>query len=1057
MASIRSIARITCLAVCFMLPGSAFAQVNTARVTGTATDPSGGVIPGATAKLENLNTNVTRTATSDSDGRFTFDFVASGVYRLTLSQAGFQTVQSERLDISAGQALDLPVHLPLAQVNQSVTVTSEEPLIATSTSQQLLTISQAEVNQLPVPHQDWTSLLQLGAGATKPTTAAGVAANSAQSSSLSINGLPSVGYNLTVDGTNATSNPEFTAFNFYDAPNIINTVNNDAIAEIDLVKGIAPATVGNTVSGGINIVTKSGSNHFHGGAYEINEEALYDARNQFLTKRPGRTFNEFGGSIGGPILRDKFFFFGSYEGARLSAAAPVSGTVPSPYLESIAPSVYAPLFALFPQVAQPAGQPVALTAQFSGPGATRQTDGNGVARLDYNFNANNLLAVRYIRARPNLLSPSFIPSNSQTTVGHTDAVNANYTHSGGLWTENTRFGFNQLLLNRVNAGFAIQLPLLTAVGFNTQGANEFLQHGNYITGEQGIAFVRRNHNVQFGGIVQRQNAGRYKLVTPSITYSTEAQFLANTPSQTAPQLYSLPPGTPPFDFQDFQFGAYIQDDWKIRSNLTLNLGLRYDHYTVPTEIQNRFFNRGIDPAAPQLGPGYGAYLPATAIYNSNYGDIQPRFGFAYLPNASQRTVVRGGFGQFYANHTLFQGPVSLIQPNATTPFNIGLNQQQTSAIGLKYPIDPTQYSAEVAALQALGLLSSDLPNTALNAHNPDPYSLQWQLGVEQVLAPSLSMEIAYVGTRGVNFDLYEKENLPDRITGAAVRPAFGQFFLFTTGDSSKYHALQATLTKQIKHGLQLNAQYTWSKDLTYGDADLLQNTFPVQDNNNVKADYGYSPYDIKNRFVANGFWTLPLMSLTHASGRPLRLLLDGWQISGIFSGQSGIPINITNSSSNYPADRPDRGPGPIYLKGYRSLNSAGHHQYLNPCQYTSAGNPNPSLYISQAASETCSVTEYNGEPGLASIAISQASGAQVRGGNFRRDEVRQPGYEDLDASLLKTFAITESVLFQLRMDTFNTLNHTNLGNPVSTINSSTFGELTTATARSVQIGGRLTF
>jgi Carboxypeptidase regulatory-like domain/TonB dependent receptor/TonB-dependent Receptor Plug Domain len=1053
----KSFELVFCLVLCFLCAPFTFAQANTARVTGTVDDTTGLAIPGATIRLENLNTNTIRTASSASDGRFAFDFLPIGPYRLTVLKSGFQTAGNDKLILSAGQTIDLPVLMPIAQVTQSVVVTSAAPLIDTSTSEQLLTITQEQVNHMPTPHMDWTSLLQLGAGATKPTTAAAVGPNSAQSSSLSINGLPSVGYNLTVDGTNATSNPEFTAFNFYNGPNIINTVNNDAIAEIDLVKGIAPATVGDTVSGGINIVTKSGTNHYHGSLYELNEEALYDARNQFLLVRPGRTFNEYGGSIGGFILPDRFFFFGSYEGARLSAASPVSGTVPSPYLQSIAPSVYAPLFALFPAVAQPAGQPTALTAQYSGPGAMKQTDGNGVARLDYNFNSNNLLAVRYIRARPFLLSPSFISSNSQSTVGHTDAVNANYTHSGGLWTENTRFGFNQLLLNRVNAGYAIQLPLLTAVGFSSQGANEFLQHGNYITGEQQVAFVRSTHNVQFGGIVQRQNAGRYKLVTPSITYSTQAQFLANTPSSTAPQLFSLPTGTPPFDFQDFQFGGYIQDDWQVRKNLTLNLGLRYDHFTVPTEIQSRFFNRGIDPNNPQLGLGFGPYLPANAIYQSNYKDVQPRVGFAYLPFTNRKTVIRGGFGQFYANHTLFQGPVSIIQPNATTPFNVNLNQQQTAAIGLKYPINPTLYQSYVTQLQTLGLLSSNLPNTALNPHNPDPYSLQWQLGIEQELASSLSMEVVYVGTRGVNMDLYEKKNLPDRITGLPPLSNFGQFFLFTTGDSSKYHSLQATLTKQLRHGLRFTTEYTWSKDLTFGDADLLQNTYPVQDNNNVAADYGYSPYDIRNRFVLNGSWVLPFQKLTRTSGEAAGLLLGGWQISAIFSGQSGVPINIINSSSNYPADRPDRGSGPIYLAGYRQLNSGGKHQYLNPCQYTGATNPNPGLYVSQSSTTTCSVAADNGNPGLASIAISSASGAQLRGGNFRRDEVRQPGYEDLDASVLKTFAYSEKLNFELHLDTFNTLNHTNLGNPVNTVNSSTFGQLTTATARSMQIGARLSF
>jgi hypothetical protein len=329
--------------------------------------------------------------------------------------------------------------------------------------------------------------------------------------------------------------------------------------------------------------------------------------------------------------------------------------------------------------------------------------------------------------------------------------------------------------------------------------------------------------------------------------------------------------------------------------------------------------------------------------------------------------------------------------------------------------------------------------------------------VQQVLARRLSMEIVYVGTRGMNMDLYEKKNLPDRITGVAPRPNFGQFFLFTTGDNSKYHSLQTTVTKQLSQGVQFSLEYTWSKDLTFGDADLLQNTYPVQDNNNVAAEYGYSPYDVKHRFVVNGTWELPFDRWSHWNTLASSLFLGGWRISAIFSGQSGIPINIINTNSNYPADRPDRGPGPVYLSGYRQLNAAGHHQYLNPCQYTPQSNPTPTLYVTQSSGSTCSVAGQDGNPGFASLAISSASGAQVRGGNLRRDEIRQPGYEDLDASLVKAFHVHESARFELRMDTFNTLNHTNLGNPVNSISSSSFGQLTTATSRSLQIGARFTF
>jgi hypothetical protein len=267
-------------------------------------------------------------------------------------------------------------------------------------------------------------------------------------SGINLNGLPSAGYNLTVDGTNATSNPEFTSFNFYQAPNIVNTINNDAIQEVSIVKGIAPATVGGTMSGNINLITRGGSNQFHGSLFENNEENLYDARNQFLTSRPHSSFNEYGGSIGGKIVPDKLFFFGSYEGARLGAYRAITGTVPSNYLRSIAPQTYSALLALIPAQTSTPSSPTATTASYSGAGSTFQKDGNGDARFDYTITPNYLLALRYTRGRPYLYSPALLPINNRTTVGHMDTINGNYTHVGSRWTENTRAAFSNLLLNR---------------------------------------------------------------------------------------------------------------------------------------------------------------------------------------------------------------------------------------------------------------------------------------------------------------------------------------------------------------------------------------------------------------------------------------------------------------------------------------------------------------------------------------------------------------------------------------------------------------------------------
>jgi hypothetical protein len=1004
--------------------GALSAQVNTATVTGKVTDANGALVPGAKVTLSQASTGTTRTAVTDREGAFAFTFLSVGSYNLTAHGSGFEDQNLTNIDLVAGQELNLPVTLTVQGVKTSVDVSAQTEALQTTSSSQETTIGSVQLNAMPVLHQDWTNTLQYSTNTFKLTAAGSSSSSSQQGSGININGLPSAGYIITVDGTNATSNPEFEAYNFYQAPNLVNTVSNDAISEIDEVTGIAPATVGNTVSGNINIITKSGSNNFHGTAYENNEEALYDARNQFNTKKPRLTFNQFGGSVGGPIIKDHLFFFGDYEGARLYSFSQISGTVPTPYLESISPAVYAPLFAVFPAVAQPASA-TALTTTYQGTGSKQQKDGSGLARFDYHPNEHNVFAVRYIRARPQQLVPQVIAENAYTYSGHTDAVNANYLHIGNHWTEDTRFGFNQLKLSRIYHGYYTQLPLLT-FGFSSQGANLFLQHGNITTAEEAIALTHGKNSAQFGGIFQHNFASRYKLVTPSIGYSSLAQFQADTPSSILLTLYNLPTGRPGFGFYDNQYGGYVQDDYRLASNLTLNLGVRYDYYTVPRETLGRFFNRGVDPANPQNGPGFGPFRSPNSVYNASYQNTQPRIGFSWTPfqNGKNTLVIHGGMGIFVEGHSFYTGIVGVIAPSASEPFQIGLNQAQVTTSGLSFPIDATQYPNQLAALQANGTLTSNLPNTTINPYAPNPNSIQRYAGIEQGLAGGLLFNADYVGNEGVQEELYETGNLPNRVTGVSPAPNFGTFSYFTVGDHSNYNSLQTKLTKTVSHGLYLSASFTWGKVLSYGDADLLQQLQP-QDNNNIRAEYGPAPFSVKDKFVLNGRYDLPLNELTHTSSAVSKLLLGGWQVTGVFTGQTGLPLNATDTLSSYPADRPNVVPGVSqYLGGYRTF--PGTHQYLNPAAFSLPP-------------------------------ISPLSGAQVIGGNLQRYSLNSPGLEDLDASLLKTFNIREGIHFMLRMDSFNALNHTNLTSVVTTANTATFGQATAATPRTVQISGRLTF
>ncbi len=1017
----RAILISSCFLVFFV--SALYAQQNTATVTGTVRDSSGAAVPAASVTLENINRGVTRTATSDSSGFFSFDFVVIGTYRLTVTQSGFASAVRSGLDLTAGQVLDLPLQLELQQQTQTVEVMAEAAALDTTSVQQTAGVNITQVHELPVAHLDWTNLLALSTGMSKPTQATSVNSTSPLGSGETINGLPSAGYNFTVDGTNASSNMEFIAYNFYQAAGLINTVNNDSIEEVSTARGVPSATIGGGMSGSINIVTKGGTNTYHGSLYETNEVSLFDARNQFLSARPRTTFNIYGGSLGLPLIKNKLFFFGSYEQASLSATKAITGGVPSPYLISISPAVYNPLFALFPKAPQSPTNPTAVVSQYSGTASNLQRDDNGVYRLDYYLNPNNIFSARWIRSRPFQNSPALLASNPRDYFDNESGINVTHTHSSAQWTENTRFGYNQVNMDRLDALLAVQFPLVSFGGWNSGGSKLLHWYGNYTTIEENVSYVHGKHTIQFGGLLERAKANELQIMYATLLYSTMAQFLNDTPSQMTLELAALPSGQPYFEHSTSQIGEYIQDDYRVTKDLTLNLGLRYDIWTVPGESgANRVFNRGIDPNNPQLGGGFGPII--NYYYKPDYTQFQPRIGLAYNVFGSGKTVIRAGFGKLSMGHTLYEGVTQTYQISAAVPFAYVMSAAQTQASGFKYPYSALGYVQQLTSLQAAGVLSSNLPVTeAINTHYPDPYSLQWMIGVQQTLPWAMTLEAIYNANKGLHEEFDEIVNQANRTTGIAPVPNFGGVPYITLDDRSNYNSLQTTLRRKFQHGLMFASGFTWSRVMSFGDADNYLQGAP-QNPYNFEANYGPAPYDVKFRSVTNVIYDVPLDKWTGLNGGIGKALLGGWQLSGVYTAQSGLPVTVTDSASSNATDRPDAAGAGVspYVANYQS----GIHQYLSPAAFVQ-------------------------------IPISTLSAEQIRPGNLGRSSVRAPGSENLDATLAKVLVLRERFRFQLRADTFNTLNHTNLAGLVTTINSATFGRLTAATARTMQLGARITF
>lgn len=988
------------LAACaalILITATAFGQVNTGTISGTVADTSGSVIQGAQLNATNTDTGQTLTTASNESGSFVFALLQIGHYKVEVTAPGFKSTVRNDLTVLAGQEISLKLQLEVGAVSQTVVITGAPPELNTANSAQIATLAGESVHLLPLANQDWTNLVLQGNGL-----------NTSGSGGLSMNGLAPASMNLTVDGTNSQPDPEISTLGQYGGFDTIHVIDFDAISEVTVTKGIAPASAGSGMEGNTNIITKSGSNEFHGSLFELNGVAAYNSQDEFTAKKTPYTFNEYGGSVGGPILKNRFFFFGSYEGVRNNQFSLQTGHVATPeFLALVAANApeYLPTLNLYP-VPNEAYTAGSVTGPYQISQHQVHDDGNGTARLDYYLNSSNQIYLRYTRARPFELSPSIITLQGRTYSSHTDLINAQYTHSGKFWTASTRFGWNRLSLKRLDLGYGAGLPQIEFNSINTEGGENFNILGGIYTWQEDVSMQRGKHTIGLGGIIQHNGDGRIDDTTTTYSYSSQSDFFANIPSQVQVNF-----ALTKFWIHNYQLGGYIQDDYKITPNLTISTGIRYDYFTVPQEENGRFFTRG--PSS--LGPGTGPLRPPTSIYNSYWKSFSPRVGLAWKAGPDGRTVVHAGAGIFFTPLTIRGGPIDDVLDNPYVPFRLTLNRAQALAAGLKFPIDKTALEQQLIAQQ------SPVVTSALG-DGRDPYSEQWLLDVQQELKDGFIFDVGYVGTRGLRLLFSEMTNLPDRLTGVASAPTLGEFRYYVGQDGSNYNALQTSLKRQFRSGLSMDLNYTWSRALTLGGGDIdLGNGGPQQDNDPA-ADYGPAPWNQPNTFHGNFVYSPPFDHWAGLKGHGGQMLLGGWQFSSVLTAGSGSPINISNPNSSYPFDRPNRNPGVSY---YFS-NWSKTRPYLNP-----------------AAVQT--------------IPTSPLSGASVTPGNLSRNAIRGNAGWEWDLGAAKAFPITEHVNFQLQGNAFRVTNHPQLGSLDTKLTDSNFGKFQNASNRTLQISGRLTF
>jgi hypothetical protein len=551
------------LAALLMPAWPAAAQVTTATFYGVVADESGAALPGASVTMRHEATGAVSTKVTDASGEFVFGFVPIGLYTLKIELSGFKTYESPGLELSAGQNVRRTYVLTLGQLEETVTVSGDIVLLNSVAPEQRENFSRVEVTELPLGRRNFSNVLRIGTGVTP-----------ANEGGFRLNGLGRNGTKVTVDGTDASGNPEGRSTSMYQGFQYVDLVSIEAIEEVQTIKGVIAAEYGHALSGNINVITRSGTNEFHGSAFENHQNESLNARNPFLTTKPKLDFNQFGGSLGGPIRRERIFFFSTYEGYRETSEAFVSGEVPTAQLRArllAAQPGYNLALDSLPLPNQPHAE-TANTGRFQGARLGKASDNHAVFKSDWRLSGMSNLAVTYTRGRPYRLTPRVSEVNPRTFQGIQERVTGSYVMGGGRWTAETRFGYNFNDIDRIDRFWDFvdpsrpesfvggrRVPTISALGFGTADSEiaEYGRGGAVWSIEQKYARTAGQHTFKIGGLFSYRGGGRANIENPRLRYENLEDLLANIPSRVQVTF-----GVNPYRSRSFETGVFAQDDWR---------------------------------------------------------------------------------------------------------------------------------------------------------------------------------------------------------------------------------------------------------------------------------------------------------------------------------------------------------------------------------------------------------------------------------------------------------------------------------------------------------------
>jgi hypothetical protein len=1086
------------------------AQFETAEVLGTVHDASGAVLPKAAIVLTNAETSIESKTTSDESGNYDFFNVKPGVYSISAELAGFQTFKTSgvRVDVGARQRVD--VGLQVGNITQSVDVQGAAEVLDTDSSQHGQVINTQQVVELPLNGRNYSDLALLSTNVHRSPLSVLFAANGTpREGSFNVNGMRSTYNNFLLDGIDnnaySTSNQGYSSQVVQPSP--------DAIAEFQMITTNFSAEYGRVGGGVINTALRSGTNEIHGTAYDFLRNTVLNAVgftfSPAVFHKPTLQRNQFGATIGGPIIKNKLFFFGDYEGSRQLQRYLNFDTLPdsTDRIGVLPNAVYDPLNrTVYPkntQIPVTAINPFALQVLSALPtqnGAGRSNNYEALllvrdysdkydAKIDYHVSDRMSAFLRFSQRKdlqyyePDIPGPSGGNGN-----GHIHAIQqqaaAGYTFTVTPTSLlEARFGFDHVLAGKnppylggpsMDQLYGIAgLPTTSNLtgGLNSQNISGFSQLGRQTSNPQfqnptsfdpklNYSIVRGRHDIKIG---YEFEAIRTEVLDINPLYGADTyggQFSKPACAVLGKAANCvIPSDSSTYDLADFLFGLpstiqlgnnlvtnlrqhidslYAQDDWRVNSKLTLNLGLRWEYATPLWERDNLWSN--FDPATDALIRASSGGIYNRALVHPDYKDFGPRVGFAY--SAESKTVIRGGFGISYA----FENRPGSAEEGINAPLALfGILTQSIPAGGAvpsTFLNTQSSFTTNIDSPSKFNPIVSNIDY--IPANTKWPYVQSWLFSVQRQLPGNTVLEVAYNGNHSLRLPIladYNQAapNLPGQSLGVQARrpiQSFGPITWLDPAGSNDYNGLSVRLEHHFTRGLYFLDSFTWSKAL--GDSEQALEYYPgyyqanPQNIHDLGVEKGPSSFDIEFINVASVVYQVPFGTGRQYGARMNRVfdaVLGGWELNSIVTANSGPPIDVSYSPS--------------------------------------------------AANDVTGLTnDYRGEailrPNVTGSSTSQTKGKMVNSyfagytfttppasdpfGDESRNSFRAPGLGQWDLAADKTFRLFERTSLQFRSEFFNVTNHTNFGLPTAVTTSSAFGTIrNTYPSRQIQFALKLIF